>query len=43
MRTAIMIDGAFFIRRALKIFGPLSPEELAVRLQRYVTSPKWSR
>lgn len=35
MRTAIMIDGAFFIRRALKIFGPLTPEELATRLQRY--------
>lgn len=35
MRTAILIDGAFFIRRALKIFGPLSPEELAARLQRY--------
>ena len=27
--TAILVDGAFFIKRALHIFGPLSPEELA--------------
>jgi uncharacterized LabA/DUF88 family protein len=34
-RTAILVDGAFFIKRALKIFGPLAPEVLATRLFRY--------
>ena len=30
--TAILVDGAFFIKRALHIFGPLPPEELADKL-----------
>ena len=34
-RTAILVDGAFFIKRALKIFGPLDPSQLANRLCRY--------
>ncbi len=28
-KTAIFVDGAFFIRRALRIFGPQNPEDLA--------------
>jgi len=28
-KTAIFVDGAFFIRRALRIFGPKTPEELS--------------
>jgi uncharacterized LabA/DUF88 family protein len=35
MKTAILVDGAYFIHRARKIFGALSPAELAARLQRY--------
>ncbi|MDR1915785.1 MAG: NYN domain-containing protein [Synergistaceae bacterium] len=35
MKTAILVDGAYFIYRARKIFGSLSPSELATRLQRY--------
>lgn len=35
MKTAIMVDGAFFIRRAKHIFGALDPEQLANRLSRY--------
>lgn len=35
MRTAIMVDGAFFIRRAKHIFGALDPEQLANRLSMY--------
>ena len=31
-KTAIFIDGAFFIKRALNIFGPLEPNELADKL-----------
>lgn len=34
-KTAILVDGAFFIRRALRIFGPLSPQELADKLFYY--------
>ncbi len=34
-KTAIFIDGAFFIKRALHIFGLLSPEDLANRLWSY--------
>lgn len=34
-RTAIFVDGAFFIKRALRIFGPLSPSELAHNLWKY--------
>jgi uncharacterized LabA/DUF88 family protein len=32
MKTAILIDGAFFIYRARKIFGLLDPQELTKRL-----------
>lgn len=35
IRTAIMIDGAFFIRRARRIFGALDPGQLASRLYRH--------
>lgn len=34
MRTAVLVDGAFFIRRARAIYGPLDPGELASRLFR---------
>lgn len=34
-KTAIFIDGAFFIKRAVAIFGPLEPEELANKLWSY--------
>ncbi|GHV47574.1 helicase [Synergistales bacterium] len=35
MKTAILIDGAYFINHSRKIFGSLTPEELADRLLRY--------
>lgn len=35
MKTAILIDGAFFLYRARAIFGSLSPRDLAGRLHRY--------
>lgn len=34
-KTAIFIDGAFFIKRALHIFGPTPPDELANKLWSY--------
>lgn len=34
-KTAIFVDGAFFIRRAWHIFGELAPEELASKLWSY--------
>ncbi|MBO6202091.1 MAG: NYN domain-containing protein [Selenomonas sp.] len=34
-KTAIFIDGAFFIKRALHIFGPTAPDELANKLWSY--------
>lgn len=34
-KTAILVDGAFFLKRALKIFGPLDPEDLAKKLFYY--------
>ena len=34
-KTAILVDGAFFLKRALKIFGPQEPEELAKKLFYY--------
>lgn len=34
-KTAILVDGAFFLKRALKIFGQLSPDELADKLFQY--------
>ncbi len=34
-KTAILVDGAFFLKRALKIFGPLEPEDLAKKLFYY--------
>lgn len=34
-KTAIFIDGAFFIKRALAIFGPLNADELAKKLWTY--------
>lgn len=34
-KTAIFIDGAFFIKRALQIFGPTEPEALANKLWSY--------
>ena len=34
-KTAILEDGAFFLKRALKIFGPQEPEELAKKLFYY--------
>lgn len=30
--VAILVDGAFFIKRAVHIFGPLSPKELSTKL-----------
>lgn len=35
-KTAIFVDGAFFIRRAYKIFGPETPDELANKLWSYL-------
>ena len=34
-KTAIFIDGAFFIKRALRIFGPTPPDALASKLWSY--------
>jgi uncharacterized LabA/DUF88 family protein len=34
-KTAIFIDGAFFIKRALSIFGPQEPKDLADKLWTY--------
>ena len=34
-KTAIFVDGAFFIKRAYAIFGPLEPKELADKLWTY--------
>ena len=34
-KTAIFIDGAFFIKRALSIFGPIEPDKLADKLWSY--------
>ena len=34
-RTAIMIDGGFFVKRAIKLWGKKTPEELADILQDY--------
>ncbi|HEY5466104.1 MAG TPA: NYN domain-containing protein [Clostridia bacterium] len=34
-RTAILIDGGFFVKRAIKLWGKKSPEELAKILQDY--------
>jgi len=34
-RIAIFVDGAFFIKRALKIFGPLAPADLANNLWKF--------
>lgn len=31
-KTAILVDGAFFLKRAMRIFGHLSPEDLAKKL-----------
>lgn len=33
--VAILVDGAFFIKRALHIFGKLTPDELASKLCSY--------
>lgn len=33
--VAVLVDGAFFIKRALHIFGPLDPEVLADKLHYY--------
>lgn len=35
IRTAIMIDGAFYIHRAKHIFGALDPKDLAWRMYRH--------
>ncbi|NLN46130.1 MAG: NYN domain-containing protein [Clostridiaceae bacterium] len=35
-RTAILIDGGFFVKRAIRLWGKKSPEELANILQDYV-------
>ena len=35
-KTAILVDGAFFLKRALKIFGPQEPEELAKKRQQLI-------
>ncbi|MBR2215061.1 MAG: NYN domain-containing protein [Selenomonadaceae bacterium] len=34
-KTAIFVDGAFFIKRSLRIFGSVAPEELARKLWSY--------
>lgn len=34
-KTAIFVDGAFFIKRALAIFGPIEADKLADRLWSY--------
>lgn len=34
-KTAIFIDGAFFIKRAQHIFGPTDPQQLANKLWSY--------
>ncbi len=36
-RTAILIDGGFFVKRAIRLWGKKSPDELAEILQDYVT------
>lgn len=33
--VAVLVDGAFFIKRALHIFGPLEPNDLADKLRKY--------
>lgn len=34
-RTAILIDGGFFVKRAIRLWGKRTPEELAIILQDY--------
>lgn len=35
MKTAILVDGGFYRRRAQKVFGDISPEDRAVELANY--------
>ena len=38
-KTAIFVDGAFFIKRAARIFGHVEPDDLANKLWSYSLRP----
>lgn len=41
-RTAILVDGGFFVKRSLRIFGQVAPEDLADKLCSYCGKHLWA-